>query len=67
MLKFLLVAVLIGLLFGSGGQRVRSLLNAGRRAKKDFNDAKGRGEDPVGHAREVGGRVVDDTDKRRLM
>lgn len=65
MLKIGLVVVLMFLLFGGGGRRVRSLLTASKRAKKDFDDAKGRAEDPVGHAREVGGRVVNDNGPKR--
>jgi hypothetical protein len=60
MLKYLLVVVLIGLLFGGGGARVRALLGAGRRFKKDFEDGRDRAADPVGHARPIEGRVVDD-------
>jgi hypothetical protein len=57
MLKYILVAALITLLFGGGAARLKALMASGKRLKKDFDDGKGRAEDPVGHAREVAGRV----------
>jgi hypothetical protein len=63
MLKYLLVVALIALLFGGGGARLRALLGASKRLKKDFDDGRDRAADPVGHARPIEGRVVE-TDKR---
>jgi hypothetical protein len=60
MLKYLLVIALIALLFGGGGARLRALLGAGRGLKKDFEQGRDRAKDPVGHARPVEGRVIDD-------
>ena len=60
MLKYLLVIALIALLFGGGGARLRALLGAGRGLKKDFEQGRDRAADPVGHARPIEGRVVDD-------
>lgn len=62
-MKYLLVIALIALVFGGGGARVRALLGASKRLKKDFEDGRDQAADPVGHARPIEGRVVD-TDKR---
>jgi hypothetical protein len=64
MLKFVLVLVLFALLFGGGGARLRELVQASRRLKRDFKDGRDRAADPAGTARAVDGRVVE-RDTRR--
>jgi hypothetical protein len=61
-MKFLLIALLLGLVFGNGGRRVRDLFSTAKKLPDDFKRAKGQAEDPVGHAKEVRGRV-DDTER----
>lgn len=59
-MKFVLVIVLFILLFGNGASRLRALFSAAKQAPKTFRDARAKDADPVGHAREVKGRTVDD-------
>lgn len=59
-MKFVLIIVLFVLLFGNGAARLRSLLSAAKQAPKTFRDARAKDADPVGHAREVKGRTLDD-------
>lgn len=63
-MKFLLLAILLGLVLGSGGRRVRELFSTTKKLPDDFKRAKGQAEDPVGHAKEVRGRVDDDATNR---
>ncbi len=55
-MKWLLLIVLIGLVFGGGAARVRALLGAAKNAKKDFDDGKARTDDPAAHAKEINPR-----------
>jgi len=57
-MKYLLVIILIGLIFGGGGARLRQLIGSAKQAPKTFKDAKRRDEDPVGTAKEVKGRTL---------
>lgn len=57
MLKIALVVFLVLLIVGSGGKRLRDLLSTTKKLPQDFKKAKGAAEDPVGHAKEIKGRV----------
>lgn len=59
-MKYVLVVVFFVLLFGNGAARLRALLGAAKQAPKTFRDARAKDADPVGHAREVKGRTIDD-------
>jgi hypothetical protein len=59
-MKFVLVVIFLVLLFGGGGSRLRALFGAAKQAPKTFRDARAKDADPVGHAREVKGRTIDD-------
>ena len=65
MLKWILIGALVSLLFGGGAARLKGLLGSVKRLPKDFKDAEGRASDPVGHAKDVKGRVVDEAPPRR--
>ena len=56
-MKYILIIVLIVLVFGGGGARLRQLIGSAKQAPKTFKDAKRRDEDPVGTAKEVKGRT----------
>ncbi len=59
-MKYLLVSILILLVFGGGGARLRTLIGSMKAAPKTFKDTRRRDEDPVGSAREVKGRTLDE-------
>ncbi len=59
-MKYLLVIVLLVLVFGGGGARLRALIGSAKQAPKTFKDAKRKDEDPVGAAKEVRGRTLPD-------
>jgi hypothetical protein len=59
MFKFVLVLILFAVLFGRGGARLRELVSASRRLKRDFKDGRDRAADPAATARAVDGRVVE--------
>ncbi len=59
-MKFVLIIIFLVLLFGSGGSRLRELFGAAKQAPRTFRDARAKDADPIGHAREVKGRTLDD-------
>jgi hypothetical protein len=52
-MKFLLLAVLIGLVFAGGGARLRSLFSTTKRLKSDYKQGKAAVDDPVSVAKEI--------------
>lgn len=52
-MKFLLLALLLGLVFAGGGARVRTLFSTTKRLKSDFKQGKAAVDDPVSVAKEV--------------
>ena len=57
MLKLALLVFLVVLIVGAGGKRVRELFSTARSLPDEFKRAKAKAEDPIGHAKEIKGRV----------
>lgn len=53
MLKIALLVLLVVLIFGAGGRRLRALVSTTKKLPSDFKQAKARAEDPVAAAKEV--------------
>jgi hypothetical protein len=63
MLKIALLVLLVALIVGNGGRRLRELFSTAKKLPDDFNKARARAEDPVGAAKEIKGRVEDSADR----
>jgi Sec-independent protein translocase protein TatA len=59
MIKVALIVLLVVLIFGAGGQRLRELMSTAKKLPADFKRAKARADDPVAAAKEVRGSAVD--------
>ena len=56
-MKWVLLGILIALIVGQGGRRVRDLLSTSKKLPDAFRRGKGEVDDPAGVAKEVKGRV----------
>ncbi len=56
-MKWILIAVLVGLIVGQGGRRLRELFSTTKRLPDEFRKGKAAALDPVSVAKDVDGRV----------
>lgn len=56
-MKWILIGILIALVVGESGRRVRELLSTAKKLPAEFKRGKAAVDDPAGAAREVKGKV----------
>lgn len=56
-MKWILIFIVVGLIVGQGGRRVRELFSTTKRLPDEFRKGKAAVDDPVSVAKDVDGRV----------